>query len=76
MIKETEILVIIGYSLADFNRDIDRDIFSNDSAIKNVYLQVNNDENFPKNMRALKNDFLNKLEIVPHTTSFHLPAEF
>lgn len=76
MIWETEVLVIVGYSFPDFNRDIDRAIFSNSSNIKKVYLQANNDSNVPLNIRALKNDFLTKMEIIQGTGNFFLPPEF
>jgi len=75
MIKETEILVIIGYSFRVFNRDIDREIFSSSTNIKKVYLQVNNDSNVPLNMKALNNDFNRITEIIPYNTRFCIPPE-
>ncbi|RNI33971.1 hypothetical protein EFY79_16815 [Hanamia caeni] len=75
MVKETEILVVIGYSFPDFNRDIDRQIFSGKS-ISKVYLQVNNDPSVILNMRGLKNDFYQKTESVQNCSSFFIPPEF
>lgn len=75
MVKETEILVVIGYSFPDFNRDIDRQIFSGTS-ISKVYLQVNNDPSVILNMRGLKNDFYQKTESVQNCSSFFIPPEF
>lgn len=75
MVKETEILVVLGYSFPDFNRDIDREIFS-DTKIKKVYLQVNNDPSVLLNLRGLKNDFYQKVENVENSNSFFIPPEF
>ena len=75
MVKETEILVVIGYSFPDFNRDIDREIFS-DTRIEKVYLQVNNDSSVILNIRGLRNDFYQKVENVQKCSSFFIPPEF
>jgi hypothetical protein len=40
VIKNTEILVIIGYSFPTFNRDIDRQLFKEIPNLKKIYYQV------------------------------------
>ena len=72
MVKETEILVVVGYSFPDFNRETDREIFA-DTNIKKVYLQVNKDSLVTSNMRGLQNDFCNKKEDVGFCNSFFIP---
>lgn len=44
IIEETEILVIIGYSFPDFNRTVDRKIFSSIPKLSKVYYQIPKEE--------------------------------
>lgn len=44
VIEDTEILVVIGYSFPDFNRTVDRSIFSSVPKLSKIYYQIPKDE--------------------------------
>ncbi len=44
VIKDTSILIVIGYSFPTLNRQVDREIFRDISSLQKVYLQVPKDE--------------------------------
>jgi hypothetical protein len=78
VIKETEILVIIGYSLPSFNREIDRELFSDINNLEKVYYQApENEFNSLKMKLDGINPNLNKLTVgINDLTSFYVPNEY
>lgn len=87
-VKKTEILVIIGYSMPFFNRDIDKEILSRASMrnIEKVYIQDKNPQDVIDRLKGIRPDLIRKhtgqpIEIKDNITSitnlkqFHLPNE-
>ncbi len=79
VMKETEILVVIGYSFPPFNREIDQELFSklDPSKIKKiVYQDPNANEQIIKNLFKFPRRFDDKIEIEKgNLNQFHLPNE-
>jgi len=76
LVQHTSILVIIGYSFPTFNREIDRTLLSNMTALKKVYIQSeeNSVSSIIQKFKALKPRHV----IEPNTAinEFLVPVEF
>jgi len=59
--KDTEVLVVIGYSFPFFNREVDRKIIGEMKNLKKVYFQDKNPHNIKLRFQAIRNDLLNKI---------------
>lgn len=79
-IKDSESLVIIGYSFPYFNREIDKMIFSSMTNLKKIYIQDANPDRIEQSITNLLTPIqrnINKVEIhkLYDTTQFYLPPE-
>jgi len=77
--KNSEILIVIGYSFPNFNRDVDRDIIRSMHKLKKVYIQAppNDVENIKIRFRSILPDFDEKKIIPwPDCGQFLIPPEF
>lgn len=75
-VKDTESVVVIGYSFPYFNRDIDRRIFGYMSNLKTIYIQDPKPEAVePALMAILPNDRKITIAHQPDCTQFYLPKE-
>jgi hypothetical protein len=76
--RDTEILVVIGYSFPFFNRDIDRKIIGEMKNLKKVYFQAPGREahNYIDRFQAIRND-LHHSNLIPieDVNQFFLPHE-
>lgn len=72
--KDTEILVVIGYSFPYFNRDIDRKIIGDMSKLKKVYFQSPEAEALKDRFSTIRGDEI-QLESINDTEQFLLPSE-
>ena len=74
--KDTEVLVIIGYSIPFFNRNIDRDIIKNMTKLEKVYFQAPDTNGLIERFNSIRND-LSPTNLVPITdcTQFYIPNE-
>lgn len=74
--RDTEYLVVIGYSFPTFNRDVDREIIQNMPKLKKVYIQVPEDsiDGVTQRFKAIDN----KVEVVRMTSKeeFFIPFEY
>jgi len=81
ILKETEVLIIIGYSFPTFNRLIDQLLFSklNRSKLKKIiYQDPSANSSLIENLFEKPSDFKSKIEILNQENSltwFHLPNE-
>lgn len=84
--KDTEVLVVIGYSFPFFNREIDAQIIRNMNSLEKIYIQDMNASDVAQNLESIFNEeYLHvrmglgfeKVEIVPktYTGQFFLPPE-
>ncbi len=74
--SDTEAVVVIGYSLPYFNREIDRAIFSKVPTLKTIYIQDPNPESVEPSLRAVLDENRNvKIEYQKDCTQFYLPRE-
>jgi len=77
-VKETEVLITVGYSFPFFNRGIDRKLIGPMAKLKKVYFQAPEKEanNLISRFRAIRQD-LNNLDPEPigDTDQFFLPPE-
>ncbi|MES2373841.1 MAG: hypothetical protein V4557_14775 [Bacteroidota bacterium] len=62
--KETEILVIIGYSFPLFNRSIDKELFLDCPKLRSIYIQDFNADNIKSLMQSSFPVFNRKMEFV------------
>lgn len=79
-VSDSEILVIIGYTFPFFNRDIDRDIFTNMPNLKKIYVQDPNADKVKISLKSIlpvdKFSVLVKDEnLIFDITNFFLPPE-
>lgn len=75
-VKDTESVVVIGYSFPYFNREIDRRIFGYMSNLKTIYIQDPKPEAVePALMAILPNDRKITIAHQPDCTQFYLPKE-
>lgn len=73
---ETEILVVIGYSIPFFNRSIDRDIIQNMGRLEKVYFQSPEAEALIERFTSIRNDLDPRmLKPIKNCEQFHLPNE-
>jgi hypothetical protein len=74
--KETEILVVIGYSFPFFNRKIDREIIWSMSKLKKVYFQAPDAQNLKESFQSIRSDIDNEnLVALFDVKQFYLPKE-
>lgn len=78
--KETDSLVIIGYSFPFFNRRIDYEIIRNMTNLKRIYIQDPNPEEIKDRVLAIKPEFTREgnhlsITLIKNTKQFHLPDE-
>lgn len=74
--KDTDVLVIIGYSFPFFNRDVDRRIIGSMTNLKKVYLQAPDAEIIEERFHAIRDD-LKGIELIKKfdVGQFLLPNE-
>lgn len=74
--KDTELVVVIGYSFPFFNRETDREIFKGMPKLKKVYVQDVNPDAVIQSLRAVL-PIERKIDVVPEKNceQFFLPAE-
>ena len=74
--KDTEQVVVIGYSFPFFNRETDREIFKGMPNLKKLYVQDVNPDAVIQSLRAVL-PIERKIDIVPEKNceQFFLPAE-
>lgn len=76
-IKQSSIIVIIGYSFSDFNREVDRNIFKDVSNIKTVYLQIKKEHanDVLERIEVVNKDLLKLIKLKENLDSFYIPGE-
>lgn len=75
--KDTEILVVIGYSFPFFNRLVDRDIIRAMKGLKKVYFQAPDAEDLKERFLAIRDDIGDKdLLLRKDVMQFVFPNEF
>ncbi len=74
---DTEVLIIIGYSIPFFNRNVDRDIIQNMKAIKKIYIQapVKDAEDIRTRLKSIIDLPRDKVELITDVKQFFLPPE-
>jgi hypothetical protein len=79
-IGNTDILVIIGYSFPDFNREIDLQILRSMQHVEKIFIQDKNPDQIKELLYDIRPDFEfidNNVKIVERDTiRFHIPHEF
>lgn len=75
-VKDTEVVVVIGYSFPYVNRSMDKKIFASMPKLKKVYVQDMNAENVVEMVRGRLGEKDN-VEIIPkkNLTQFYIPNE-
>jgi len=74
--KDTESIVVIGYSFPYFNREIDRKICENMMNLETIYIQDPNPEAVEPALLAALPDYVKvKIEYQKDCTQFYLPRE-
>jgi hypothetical protein len=73
---DTEILVIIGYSIPYFNRKIDRDLIKNMTKLEKVYFQSPEATGLIERFSSIRND-IDPTQLVPieNCAQFYIPNE-
>ena len=79
-IQYAEALVVIGYTFPFFNRNIDRQIFSNMPNLKNIYIQDPNAESIKEFTGSVlteeqRNTLLPVIKTIKNVSNFFLPPE-
>lgn len=75
--KNTEILVVIGYSFPFFNRKVDRDIIRGMKNLKRVYFQAPDAKDLRERFLAIRDDLKNEdLLVRTDLRQFVFPNEF
>jgi hypothetical protein len=76
-IQNTEVLVIIGYSIPFFNRSVDRDLLKQISATaKSIYIQDKYPEKVLESLPSIwSGDLPKKIQLKDNTDQFFLPPE-
>ena len=74
--KDTEQVIVVGYSFPFFNREADREIFNGMSNLKKVYVQDVNPDTVIQSLRAVLPE-TRKIDVIPikNYEQFYLPAE-
>ena len=76
IIRQTDVLVIIGYTFPFFNREIDRRMLQNLKPQATVYIQDKYPNRIKQNFRAVKNTIPEEyIELKEETDQFFLPPE-
>ncbi len=74
--SETEILVIVGYSIPFFNRRIDREIIKNMTKLKKVYFQAPDADALIERFNSIRDDLDgNVLVPILNCDQFYIPNE-
>lgn len=75
VISDTEVLVIIGYSFPDFNRDIDRAIFNDTNRIEKIYFQVpqSDFQEYSERLEGINSSLAKKVINKPNLETFYYP---
>ncbi|TLF46921.1 hypothetical protein [Maribacter aurantiacus] len=75
-LRQTEILVIIGYSFPFFNRNVDKQILGGMHQLKKIYYQDLNADKLQSRLSAILN--VSHIEVVPYKEvgQFFIPYEF
>ncbi len=76
--EETEMLIVIGYSLPEFNAEIDRKVFSSFKHLKTVIFQNNNIKEADIKVRLKNRGILPHVEIKfeENVEKFYIPDDF
>ena len=79
-IKDAEVLVVIGYTFPFFNRRIDRQIFSNMSNLKKIYIQDPNADSIIEFVGSVlteeqRKTLLPGIKPIKNVSNFFLPPE-
>jgi hypothetical protein len=76
--KDTNILVVIGYSFPTFNREIDREIINNMKGLRKIYFQIPEDssEGVIQRFQAIVGSSTIKIEAITNCDEFFIPYEF
>jgi hypothetical protein len=76
--KNTEILIIIGYSFPFFNRKIDKMILEKMVNIKKIYLQVpvEDQEAYKERIISMNEKFKDKVFLINDLNRFYIPNEY
>jgi hypothetical protein len=75
IIRKASILTVIGYSFPDFNRFLDKEIFSEENLNK-IYIQDPDAENIVQKLAGVNRNLEGKAEIQTTTNNFKIPIEF
>lgn len=77
-IRNTEILVIIGYSFPFFNREIDKLLFNRMTGLKKIYYQDINAANLVTRLSSVVHDngIIENTKVIKDVDQFFLPYEF
>lgn len=74
--KETDVLVIIGYSFPFFNRSVDRQIIQSMANLKKIYFQDVSPNNIIERFKSIRTDILpENLIPIADVKQFFLPPE-
>ena len=74
-IADANVVVIIGYSFPDFNRIIDKEIFSEEK-LDAIYLQDPEANNIVQKLDGVKRGLIKKTKTETQTKNFIIPIEF
>lgn len=74
-VANTQILVVIGYSIPYFNRLIDKKILGGMTLLQKVYIQSPEAETVKQRLNAVISQPVIKVELVTETKQFLLPNE-
>lgn len=79
-ISDAEILVIIGYTFPFFNREVDREIFSNMPNLEKIYVQDPNADKVKISLKSILptdkfTSLLHDENLIYETSNFFLPPE-
>lgn len=73
--EQTNVLICIGYSFPNFNRDIDREILGAMKNLDKVYLQ-DMDSGVKERFQALNPGFSGNVQVIKDVKQFYLPYEY
>lgn len=77
IIEGTDVLVVIGYSFPDFNRTVDRSIFSSIPKLEKIYYQIPKDdqEEMIDRLDSINPNLRSLTKRVSNLDIFHVPIE-
>src|SRR5690606_24129014 len=74
--KKSDVVVVIGYSFPDFNRSIDKQIFSGFEG-KKLYIQDPAAENVAQKIRGVNQNIkISEIVTITNPDNFFIPYEF